>query len=278
VSRRAPLLEMYNQEFRADGTEIMVNKVKSTCRLLIRRFGIDVVRYKADRPVERHYPPDFSDVTIRLCNAVKPYTMTTPERISALIESVRYIVANKIDGAMVECGVWKGGSTMAMMLTLMSLGETDREVYLYDTFSGMSTPTEHDVSFQGEKAQQQLDGLPDDALGWCRSSLEEVKRNILGTGFDQNKVHFIEGKVEDTIPAHLPRRIALLRLDTDWYESTKHELTHLFPLLEPNGVLIIDDYGHWQGAREAVDEYIEEHKICILLNRIDYTGRIAVKR
>ena len=76
---------------------------------------------------------------------------------------------------------------------------------------------------------------------------------------------------------HAPRKIALLRLDTDWYESTKHELVHLFPRLSTGGVLIVDDYGHWAGARRAVDEYVSEHGIVMLLTRIDYTGRIGVK-
>ncbi len=100
---------------------------------------------------------------------------------------------------------------------------------------------------------------------------------MLSTGYKKEKVHFIKGKVEETIPKNIPKEIALLRLDTDWYESTKHELTHLFPLLKPNGVLIIDDYGHWEGVRKAVDEYISDNNIHILLNRIDYSGRIAVK-
>jgi hypothetical protein len=85
------------------------------------------------------------------------------------------------------------------------------------------------------------------------------------------------GKVEDTIPADIPEKIALLRLDTDWYESTKHELIHLFPRLQKGGVLIIDDYGFWKGARKAVDEYFAENNIQILLNRIDDTGRMAIK-
>jgi hypothetical protein len=105
-----------------------------------------------------------------------------------------------------------------------------------------------------------------------------VQRNLAGTGYDLASVKFIKGKVEETIPAHAPARIALLRLDTDWYESTRHELAHLFPRLVPGGVLILDDYGHWQGSRRAVDEYMAEHGIPILLNRVDYTARIAVKR
>jgi hypothetical protein len=75
----------------------------------------------------------------------------------------------------------------------------------------------------------------------------------------------------------LPEQIAVLRLDTDFYESTRHELRHLYPRLVHGGVLIIDDYGHWAGARKAVDEYIAEEGIRLLLNRIDYTGRIAIK-
>jgi len=90
-------------------------------------------------------------------------------------------------------------------------------------------------------------------------------------------MRFIVGKVEDTIPGEAPGKIAILRLDTDWYESTKHELINLYPKLSTGGVLIIDDYGHWEGARKAVDEYIHDQRLRILLNRIDYTGRIAVR-
>jgi O-methyltransferase len=90
-------------------------------------------------------------------------------------------------------------------------------------------------------------------------------------------VRLVKGKVEDTVPKNAPEKIALLRLDTDWYESTRRELVHLFPRLVPGGVLIIDDYGHWQGARKAVDEYIAGNQVKILLNRVDYTGRIGVK-
>jgi hypothetical protein len=97
------------------------------------------------------------------------------------------------------------------------------------------------------------------------------------TGYPQNRVRFIKGRVEETVPGEAPEQIALLRLDTDWYESTQHELEYLFPRLAPGGVLILDDYGHWAGARKAVDDYIALHKLPLLLCRIDMSGRIAIK-
>lgn len=257
----------------------MKKLIATTIRSLIQRVGIDIVRYQENHSGQANYPPDFSDTNIEICDAVKPYTMTSPERVNALIDSVRYVVANKIDGAMVECGVWKGGSAMAMMLILKKLGDENRDFYLYDTCSGMSTPSDADVSIRGDKAQETFSKLKisEDASDWCVSALDEVKQNVLSTGYNKDKIYFIRGKVEDTIPENMPRKIALLRLDTDWYESTKHELTHLFPRLQQNGVLIIDDYGHWKGARKATDEYISDKNLCILLNRIDYTGRIGIK-
>ena len=97
------------------------------------------------------------------------------------------------------------------------------------------------------------------------------------TNYDPKCMHFVQGKVEDTIPEQAPQSIALLRLDTDWYESTRHELEHLFPRLSPGGILIIDDYGDWQGARKATDEFVAKHAPGFFLSRIDDTGRLAIK-
>lgn len=249
-------------------------------RPALRTFGVDVVRYRKPGCEEKlTYPPDFSEQNTGICDSVRPYTLTSPERVNTLIEAVKYIVANRIDGSFVECGVWKGGSAMAMALILKELGDDSRDIYLYDTFSGMSAPADVDISLHGDKAHEKFceTKISVNASDWCLAPLEEVKENVFNTGYPREKLHFIQGKVENTIPKNLPERIALLRLDTDWYKSTKHELTHLFPLLKPYGVIILDDYGHWEGARKAVDEYILENNLCILLNRIDYTGRIAIK-
>ena len=217
------------------------------------------------------FPPDFESSDIEIIRAVEPYTMTSAERIHALIQAVRHIVRNRIDGDMVECGVWKGGSVMAMALTLLQLGERDRSLYLFDTFSGMTAPSDVDVDYQGQQAHLILDAVR------CEASQQEVENAVFSTGFDREKIHFVPGRVEETIPDHAPASIALLRLDTDWYESTQHELQHLFPRLARGGVIIIDDYGHWRGARRAVDEYIVQNQVPLFLHRIDYTGRIAVK-
>jgi hypothetical protein len=112
---------------------------------------------------------------------------------------------------------------------------------------------------------------------WGIAPLESVRTNVESTDYPVECVRYIQGRVEDTIPLEAPDQIALLRLDTDWYESARHELVHLYPRLVPGGVLVIDDYGHWQGARKAVDEYLAEHGIRVLLCRMDYTGRIALK-
>ena len=250
----------------------MKNVFKRIIRPAIQRAGFDIIRHIG-------YPPDFSAEDIQICEIVKPYTMTSPERVYSLINAARYVIKNEIDGAFVECGVWKGGSSMALALAILRLGAERRDLYLYDTFSGMSAPGDVDISFRGEAAHQEFfkTKISDNLSNWCLSPIEEVKRNLFSTGYDKEKIHFVQWKVEKTIPKSIPQNIAILRLDTDWYESTKHELTHLFPLLNKNGVLIIDDYGHWEGARKAVDEYISGNNIQILFNRIDYTGRIAIK-
>jgi hypothetical protein len=218
-----------------------------------------------------------TDREIEIIEFIRPYTLTGEERIATLINAVRYIVEQKVPGDIAECGVWRGGSMMAAALALLYRGDVSRHLYLYDTFGGMSEATKHDQSFDGLSAQSQLERDPVGTGVWCRSPIEEVRANLLSTGYPEEKVHFIRGKVEETLPSTRPDRLSLLRLDTDWYESTKHGLIHLFPLLDPRGLLIIDDYGHWLGARKAVDEYFTERKLNLYLHRVDYTCRVGVR-
>jgi hypothetical protein len=219
-----------------------------------------------------------------IIDRVNAYTMTGDLRIESLLNSVKHIVDADIDGAFVECGVWKGGSILAMILQLQALGCNDREIYLYDTFEGMSQPTEKDVSEYNDNALEALgkvaDGerLYDHYFNADIFNEDLVKSLIFETGYPQEKLHFVKGKVEDTIPEVAPDKVAILRLDTDWYESTKHEMIHLYPRLSRGGILIVDDYGHWEGAKVAVEEYFSELGANRpLLHRIDYAGRIAQK-
>ncbi len=225
--------------------------------------------------------PDFDKDDIALVKQVQHFTSTTPERIYALVKATEYIVNNDIPGAFVECGVYRGGSAVVIISTLLRLNKTDRHLYLFDTFEGMTEPTSLDINYSGEKAsdllQQEMQHRYEVGSVWAYSPISDVQRVVLASGYDASKVHFVQGQVEHTIPTQAPDSIALLRLDTDWYESTRHELIHLYPLVSTNGVLLIDDYGHWQGAKKATDEYLEEHNIPLLLNRIDYSGRIGIK-
>jgi O-methyltransferase len=213
-----------------------------------------------------------------------PYTMTGPGRLQALVDAVRYCVARGVQGGFAECGVWRGGSVLAMILTLQELDRDDVDIHLFDTFEGMTAPSEHDTSRHDPPALEVWDeATRRDIRPWSELfdpesfSEDAVRETLLSTGYPAERLHFVPGPVEETLPDHAPRSLALLRLDTDWYESTRHELEHLYPTLAGGGVLIVDDYGHWEGARRAVDEYFDRRGERLLLNRIDYTARIAVK-
>jgi hypothetical protein len=204
--------------------------------------------------------------------------MTSIERMYALYKATEYIVSNQVPGEVVECGVWKGGSSMMCALTLLRGGDVGRKIFLYDTYAGMPEPGDLDVRHDGVPAQAKWKkSHRDDYNVWAYSPLEEVRQNMLSTGYPEDRVVFVPGRVEETIPGVAPDNVSLLRLDTDWYESTHHELVHLYPRLSVGGVLLLDDYGHWRGARQAADEYFNEAGHFPLLNRIDYTGRIAIR-
>jgi O-methyltransferase len=206
--------------------------------------------------------------------------MTSIERMYALYEAARYLTRSGIPGDYVECGVWRGGSSMLAALAFDEAGDAVRTMWLYDTFEGMSEPTERDRAFDSpEPVGHEWERLQEDgSIVLARASLDDVRSSVSKVGIRPDRFNYVVGKVEDTLPARAPERIALLRLDTDWYESTRHELEHLWPRLAPGGVLIVDDYGHWAGAREAVDEYFGGRADAPLLARIDYTGRLGVKR
>lgn len=238
--------------------------------VLEQRFGVKILQV-------RNYLSDVSPEIQTVIEHARPFTMTSPDRLASLCLAVEYVVANNIPGAFVECGVWKGGSSMAAAWTYSRLQREDVKLFLFDTFAGMSEPGEQDVSLRSKKsAKQLLANSSRKAEVWAYASLDEVRQNLESTDYPIGNIHFVEGMVEDTIPREAPEQISILRLDTDWYESTWHELKHLFPRLSKNGVLIIDDYGDWAGARKAVDDYFASLGIKPFLSRIDETGRIYV--
>jgi len=204
---------------------------------------------------------------------VRPYTMTSVERITELYHSLEYIRLNNIDGDIVECGVWKGGNILGALEYLTYYNILNKNIWLYDTFEGMPEPEDVDVDSNNKKGDIKLDEIR------CYSPLEEVQNNINLSNYPKDKINFIKGDICETLnlEKNIPNKISLLRLDTDWYKSTKKELEILYPLLEKNGVLIVDDYGHWQGAKKAVDEYFYNKKIQVNIHKIDYTGIKIIK-
>jgi O-methyltransferase len=254
------------------------SQLRGYARGALARTGYKVVPWPQAGRLQRSHPdldPAFGALHARCA----PFTMTTVERMYALWSAIRHVHAHALDGAIVECGVWRGGSSMLAALTLLQVGDTRRPLLLFDTFAGMSSPTDADVSTNGLRAADAWDTIEGDVedFVFAYATLEEVRRNMASTGYPEERIAYVQGKVEDTIPSQAPERIALLRLDTDWYESTRHELEHLWSRLVPGGVLIIDDYGEWIGARKAVDEFFADRQDAPLLVRVDATGRVAVK-
>jgi O-methyltransferase len=194
----------------------------------------------------------------------------------ALWQAVEYVVRCDVPGDFVECGVFRGGSTGLAAAAFAHFGGRPRQLYLYDTYEGMTAPTARDVDFAGRTPQEHLKTWGASTIGqMANSPIEQVRANVLQSGLPAERFVFVKGRVEETIPGTVPPGpIAILRLDTDWYESTRHELVHLFPRLASGGVLIVDDYGFWKGSRDACDEYFKEHGIRILLSRVDRAGAV----
>jgi hypothetical protein len=259
----------------------MVQKVRTAVRsreeqwtAQLRHRGYGVIppqQYRID--IEADFYP--------LWEQVEPYTMISLERGYALYKAVQYLLLRDLDGALVECGVWKGGASMLMALTVLASGAKPRHIYLYDTFAGMVEPTPEDrIAWNGVPVQRKWEedrrGEKQNFTHWAVSQ-EEVLANFARVDYPSSHIHAVEGDVRETLYRTVPAAVALLRLDTDWYESTRIELERLYPRLSPGGVLLVDDYGHFTGARKAVDDYFTSFAVPVLLHRDDYTGRSAVK-
>lgn len=227
--------------------------------------------------VRKRGPLDIDAEAMEIVTLADEYSMTSRPKRFALVAAVRHLARNGIPGDIVECGVWRGGSIHIIARTLRAAGVDDRDIHLFDTFEGMTEPTDKDVALDDSRpAAERLETSTKSAKIWAFASLEDVQEGLKTLDYPYERFHFVQGPVEETIPENAPERIALLRLDTDWYESTKHELEHLYDRLVPGGVLIIDDYGSWEGSKLATDEFMATLDQPPLLIRAG-TGRIGVK-
>ncbi len=241
----------------------------------VRAAGYALVSTK----VQSRVHADFDIFETQLLTEVQRFTMTNAERLVMLSRGVKHVVNAKVPGAIVECGVWRGGSMMVVAKTLQRIDARDRRLYLFDTFEGMPEPSDQDRTVFGDVAAEKFEARRRAGAGpdWTRAGIEEVRRNMASTGYPQELVEYVAGKVEETLPARAPDGIALLRLDTNWYESTRHELETLWPRVSQGGIVIFDDYGHWEGCRRAVDEYFARLESPPFLFRTDYSERYVIK-
>jgi hypothetical protein len=200
--------------------------------------------------------------------------MVSRERLFATLMSCKYVLERNIEGDFVECGVWRGGNSI-IAAGMFKLYNSHKKVYLYDTFEGMTASTEADVQLAtGHTAKEISESINGK---WCYAPLGDVKTNFSNLGLLSENVIFVQGDVLQTLQQNIPDKISVLRLDTDWYESTKKEMDTLYNKVARGGVLMIDDYGYWGGSKKAVDEYFDKNGNRPFLQYIDNTGRLGIK-
>ena len=258
-----------------------MNRIAKTVNSISKKFGYRLI--KIDKSNWSDAFVGISKFEKSILNICSKFSMTGFERMYFLIKAIEQIKNNKIQGDFVECGVWKGGNLILFQKMIEKLN-IKKKIYAYDTFKGMTDPGKFDYTFEKREAKEilstlrkkKVDSKKNIVLAEC--SLDDVTKNYKKNTKLNKNLHCIKGPVETTlkIKKNIPKKISILRLDTDWYESTKIELEILFPLLTKNGILIIDDYGYWKGAKKAVDQYF--FKKPITLFKIDFTSRFIIKK
>jgi hypothetical protein len=254
----------------------MIVFIKNLINTLLKKFNYQIVKKKNSIKII-----EANDCYLSLMNKVIKISVTSTERQWSLIQSLEYINNNKIEGNLVECGVFRGGNLILMNHICNKLN-LKKDIYAYDTFSGMTTPTDEDVEIETNiSANKIMNKTQKNKYKgnniWCFATIEQVKSNLSKEFKTFENIKFVKGPVEETLlnVNNLPDKISLLRLDTDFYSSTKIELEILYPRLVKGGILIIDDYGSWEGSRKAVDEYFKNENIW--LHYIDKDSRLLIK-
>ena len=255
--------------------------IKNSIKKILKKFSYEIKKIKKiNILLFNSNEINHFDKYYQICK--KESLNVSKERFASLYQSINYIYKNNIKGDFVECGVFMGGSAMMISFAMKDFEKINtsvKNIWLYDTFEGMANPTVHDENILNQKAIIELKNKKKKENSkdiWAYSSIDYVKQNIKKTYIDPERVKYIKGLVEETLIENKPKKISLLRLDTDFYESTKKELEELYPLLEKGGIIIIDDYGHWKGCKKAVDEYFKNKKN-IFFQQVDYSGLIGVK-
>ncbi len=275
--------------------------LKQILKFFFNKLGYSIKRINKNREMfefpRDFFPIEMNDIQKKIISESEKFSMTGRIRMSLLLNIIDHINSHNIKGDIVECGVWKGGNLICAQKYLNHL-KIDKTIFGYDTFEGMTSETEYDVQVKQAKITSQkgsaneyviekriatnmmksIDKFKDGGKNiWAYSSIEDVKKNIKKELLTDN-IKLIKGPVETTLLIYnnLPKEISLLRLDTDFYESTKIELEVLYPKIVSGGFLIIDDYGHWQGAKKAVDEYFQNSKPFI--HFVDESCRLIIKK
>lgn len=223
-------------------------------RPLLDRARLDVVRHVPVRPELRHEGRDWPPTA---------ETMVGLARLGHLRACVATAVDEGVPGDLLEAGTWRGGSAILMRAVLEAMGDTDRTVWVADSFRGVPPPDPRYPADTGD-------------THWTWDELavpaEKVRANFAKYGLLDDRVRFLEGWFKDTLPGAPIERLAVLRVDGDLYESTLDTLRPLYPKVAPGGFVIVDDYGCVPACKLAVDEFREEHGVTEPLAKIDWTG------
>lgn len=201
---------------------------------------------------------------------VRRHTMTNPVRCKHLWDICSQLLKENVPGSFVECGVWKGGSAGIMGLVSKRTA-ANRTLHLFDSFEGLPEPTIEDGAIAAEYSGGRTSGALV-SVNECRAGLSEAQGFLVQKlKLDTSMLKFHVGWFQDTVPeaAETLGPIAVLRLDGDWYESTKVCLEHLYPLVSPGGVIILDDFQFWQGCATAVNEFRSKFSIVAPITQID---------
>ena len=255
--------------------------LRAVIKKIMNKFGYELRLINLEyENLKNSFPVEFSKDEVELVRYVIDNGLTgvSKERLFATLMSCKYVLNCEIPGDFVECGVWRGGNAI-IAAGIFKMYGSNKKVYLFDTFTGMTEPSSSDVEMHSNITAQELLNHRKKAQLSQGRSIDDVRDNFAKYDLLNENILFIKGDVLQTLhdSENIPESISVLRLDTDWYESTKFEMDILYSRVTKNGVLMIDDYGHWTGSKKAVDEYFQENHNHIFLQYIDYTGRLGVK-